>query len=374
MALIDLPDVEFVSDDVTETLDNVLKVYSALSGRTLAPGDPARILLQALCVIIVQQRKLINLTAQQNLLKYARGPILDNMGAFTDTPRLPASAARTTLRFTLSAPQLSAVAIPVGTRASTQSDPKRYFATTEYAEVQAGQTTVDVSAECTETGDVGNGFLAGQINQIVDPLPFVLSVANTTASAGGADEESDDSYRERIHIAPESFSVAGPTGSYEYWAKTASQSIIDVSVDSPSAGTVRIVPLLEGGVVPGQEILDAVAEICNDKTIRPLTDLVTVVAPESVSYDITLTYWISRDRAADATAIQTAVNQAVSDYALWQKSKLGRDINPSELIYKIINAGALRVSVTNPVYTEIELDEVAVANTPSITYGGLADD
>ncbi|MGO4375370.1 baseplate J/gp47 family protein, partial [Paenibacillus sp. MCAF20] len=213
-ALIDLPDIEYVSDDVTTTLNNMIIAYEAISGRTVYPGDPVRLFLLSLASIIVQQRSLINLTAKQNLLRYASSDILDHMGAFADTDRLPASQAAVTLRFTLSAPQTSAVTIPAGTRASTASDPKRYFATSSLAQIAAGLMSVDVLALCTEAGTLGNNYVAGQINQIVDPIAFVASVINLSSSSGGADIEDDEAYRERIRSAPESFSVAGPSGAY----------------------------------------------------------------------------------------------------------------------------------------------------------------
>lgn len=124
-----------------------------------------------------------------------------------------------------------------------------------------------MTAECTTAGTIGNDWLAGQISKLVDPLPWVSKVENITTSSGGIDIETDDNYRERIRQAPEKFSVAGPSGAYEYWARTAHQSIIDVSIISPAPGEVEIRPLLEGGEIPGQEILDAVAEVCSDEKL-----------------------------------------------------------------------------------------------------------
>ncbi|WP_255314622.1 baseplate J/gp47 family protein [Bacillus sp. FJAT-26390] len=374
MTLIDLPEMEYVSEDVTTSLNHMITTYEAASGRVLYPGDPVRLFLLSIAAIIVQQRTLINLTAKQNLLKYAAGPMLDHLGAFTETPRLPAAPSATTLRFTLSAPQLSAVSIPAGTRVSTESDPKRYFATVAFVQVAPGQLTVDALALCTEAGALGNGYGVGQINQIVDPIPFLATASNVTVSAGGADTEDDEAYRERVHTAPESFSVAGPSGAYRHWAKSASASISDVAVFSPSACKVVVVPLLENGEIPGQSLLNLVDEAVNDRTRRPLTDQVTVQAPSAVTYNIVLHYWISKDRTSEVAAIQAAVTQAITGFVLWQKSRLGRNINPSELIRRIMDAGAHRVNVTGPVYTEVEPDEVAIAGTITPTYGGLTDD
>ncbi|MDQ0114349.1 baseplate assembly protein [Paenibacillus harenae] len=373
-ALIDLSDIEFVSDDVTTTLNNLITTYEAISSRTVYPGDPVRLFLLTLASIIVQQRALINLTAKQNLLKYASGLMLDHMGAFSDTGRLPASSAAVNLRFTLSAPQTSAVTIPAGTRASTTSDPKRYFATTTLTQIAPGTMSADVLALCTEAGMLGNGFVAGQINQIVDPIAYVASVTNFSGSSGGADLEDDEAYRERIRSAPESFSVAGPSGAYKHWAKSASASIVDVAVFSPAACEVVVVPLLEGGEIPGQGVLDLVNAAINDRTRRPLSDLVTVQAPTAVSYTVSFTYWVSVDRQGELADIQTRVNTAVSAYVLWQKSKLGRNINTSELTARVMQAGAHRVSITSPLFAEIAYNEVAVASGVTSTYGGLTDD
>ena len=57
-----------------------------------------------------------------------------------------------------------------------------------------------------------------------------------------------------------------------------------------------------------------------DKTIRPMTDLVNVSAPEEVPYTIGLTYYINRSDSAKAVTIQAAVAQAVADYQTWQRA------------------------------------------------------
>lgn len=374
MPLTDLPDIEFISVDAAETQNNIIAIYEGLTERTLYPGDPVRLFLTSLAQIIVQQRVLINHTAKQNLLRYAANGKLDNMGARSDVQRLPATPARTTLSFQLSATFSAAVNIPAGTRVGLDDGSDLYFATTDALEIPAGSTSGTVTAECTIPGGIGNGFTVGQINVIIDPLPFVQSASNTTVTAGGADQETDDAYRERIHIAPESFSVAGPDGAYRFWSASANQLIVDVSIKSPTPGVVEIIPLLQGGALPDEEILSAVDDICSDEDIRPLTDNVIVRGPNVYDYDVELTYWINKEDVASVAAIQAAVESAVQAYVLWQKSRLGRDINPSELIRRVMQAGAYRVDTGGLSYYEVNYDTVAVAQSVTVTYGGLADD
>lgn len=364
-----LPEIEFVSTDVTEIEAAVITGYEAVAGYTLAPGDPRRLFLLSLASLIVQQRVVINYTGKQNLLAYAEDDYLDHLGNRVKTPRLKAQAALTTVRYTLSAAQPQAVTIPAGNRSTPGG--QIFFATKVATEVPAGTTQVDILAQCTTPGEVGNGWEPGQINRLVDPLPWIASVSNISKSADGTDNEGNNPYRERIRLAPEGFSVAGPDGAYKYWAMTVSSSISDVAVYSPSEGQVVIRPLLQGGVVPGQEILDAVNAICSARDIRPLTDHVSVLAPETVNYDITLTYYIDSEKSAEAATIQAAVTQVVNNYVAWQKAKLGRDINPSELIARVVNAGAKRLSVVAPVFTTVEAYQVAISGTVTVTYGGL---
>ncbi|MBQ6737215.1 MAG: baseplate J/gp47 family protein, partial [Synergistaceae bacterium] len=104
---------------------------------------------------------------------------------------------------------------------------------------------------------------------------------------------------------------------------------------------------------------------------RPDTDYLHVLEPGTVNYDVEVIYYIDRQRATQAAQIQNAVNIAVTNWISWQKSKLGRDINPSELIHMIIDAGAKRAVVNLPLFTVITQWSVAQENSISVTFGGF---
>ena len=369
--LANLPDISFTEQGAENIETSVITTYEAIAQRTLAPGDPIRLFLEAVTAIIIQQRILIDDAAKMNLLAYSEGDYLDHIGILVGVTRLPAQTALTTVTFTLSVTQSQAVIIPSGTRVSPGN--QLFFASTADVTIPSGSTTIDVPITCVTAGSTGNGYLAGQITTLVDPLPWVESVSNITASAGGIDEETDENFRDRIRQAPERYSVAGPSGAYEYWAKTTSQDIIDVSVRSPSPGQVEIRILMTGGELPTQDMLDAVLAVCNADTIRPLTDQVAVLTPEAVEYNIDLTYYIDDVNATLGTSIQQAVMQSISDYISWQSIKLGRDINPDELTTRIKNAGAKRVTIRSPVYTVIQSYQVGTLSAQTVTYGGLED-
>ncbi|MAY72083.1 MAG: baseplate J protein [Halomonas sp.] len=362
-----LPDISFAAKTVAEVEAEIINGYESIAQRTLASGDPIRLFLESIAAIIVNQRSIIDFAAKQNLLSYAQDIYIDYIGELVGVTRLAAKAAITTLQFRLSQAQSGVYTVAAGTRVNAG---ELDFTTTEVLEIPAGQLTGDVIAQCTTAGAEGNNLLPGQINTLVTPLPYIQSVTNTTTSSGGADIESDEALVERIRLAPASFSVAGPRDAYVYWALTANQAIIDVGVSSPSPGVVDVRPLLEEGEIPGTDILDQVSEVLSADDVRPLTDQVNVLAPVASNYNIDLEYWISSDDANRITTIQNAVTQAVNDYVLWQKTKIGRDINPDELLSRIKQAGAKRATITAPVFTTLNDTQVAQEGTVTVTYQG----
>lgn len=87
--------------------------------------------------------------------------------------------------------------------------------------------------------------------------------------------------------------------------------------------------------------------------VRPLTDKVSVKDPQKVSYNITFTYYVPKDSSLSSTEIKAAVDKAVAEFVAWQCGKLGRDINPSVLIGKLMQTGIKRVALTSPVFTTL---------------------
>ena len=379
-AIKSLPDISFIDN---KTIDQVRQemvadyesFISEATGQTvsLERSSVHRMELYAAAAQIYQAMQYIDRQGKQSILKYSYSDFLDNLAAFKGVTRTPATAATTTVRFTLSAERDTATGIPQGTRVSTAGS--IYFATDVYAEIPAGSTTVDVPATCTVAGTDGNGLAIGELTTIVDPIPYVASVSNTTATEGGAEIESDADLAERVFLAPGAYSTAGPEDGYLYHAKAYSPAIGDVVATSDQeAGTVDIVFIMADGAKPGPEMINGLKGYLQDKTIRPMTDLVRVAAPEEVQYTINLTYYINRSDSAKAVTIQAAVAQAVADYQAWQRA-IGRDINPSQLVHMVMEAGAKRVTVTAPAYTAVGKTEVsALQGAAVVTYGGLEDD
>lgn len=371
MARFNLPDIDFLGKDPDDIERDILFYINEKTGLTLANADPRRKFVQALVAYIVQERNNLDYALKQNLLAYAEDEFLDHKGEDVETPRLGDSAAVTTMEFLLEEGRVDVLTIPAGTRFLVGED--TFFATNEVVVVPVGQNTVQVKAFCTETGEAGNNYLPGEITNLVDPIPWVKEVKNITVSSGGTDIEDNDAYADRIRTAPESFSVAGAEEAYEYWAKSTSQEIADVYAYSPSEGVVDIRVLLQNGELPSQELLDRVLAVCSEKNKRPLTDRVTSGAPDIVNYDADVQYWVLSSNQAVLQSIQKQVQAAYEQYLIWQKSKMGRSIDLSELIAKLKDAGAYRVAINSPMYQKVEKYQVARERSTNLSFGGMVD-
>lgn len=369
-----LPEVNFLETDAETIRSQIITGFEQASGDTLAAGDPRRLFLLSIADVIIQQRTAINLAAQQNLLSYAQGGYLDALGQLLAVERMAESKAVTTLEFTLSQALGSVYTIPAGTQVTNGVVT---FETDEDLLIPIGQTKGEVSASCTVAGPVGNDYLAGQISTIVTPMTFVSGAQNTTITTGGADAESDPDFADRIRLAPNSFSVAGPEKAYVYHAKSVSPAIIDVKVDSPTPGEVDVYVLLTDGTLPTEDTLEQIEEHLSDENIRPLTDYVVVKAPTASNYEIELHYWISQEDSSKAAQIQADVEAAVEQYRLWQQTKIGRDITPGKLLQLVFAAGASRVdnSKLKPAsWKKLEAMQVAQCTKVNVVYEGYKDE
>lgn len=359
----DLTKIQFVHEDANLIIAESKQYYETLLNRQIAPADIEMLLINGLAYREMLIRSGINETARQSLVSFSRGPALEYLGELVGVSRLPASGALCTIQFQLVEGH-NGVTMPEGLRVQSM-DGQVIFQTVESKIIPAGTNTASLLCTCTTPGSIGNNYAINTINIILDPQAFISTALNTDITSGGADEETDDELRERIKLAPASFSVAGPIDAYKFFAKSAHPSIVDVAVTSPVPGQVNIYPLLDGGVLPSEEILDAVQTICNADKIRPLTDTVVTGAPTTSDYTIEV----------ELTLLTTAVNQQVindvttvlNNFKESRKNRLGLDVVRNKIASLCMLEGKVyNVSVIEPA-VDIEANPEVYTNCTGIT-------
>lgn len=375
----DLPSVSFIENKTLEDVQAEMvahyqEKYKEVTGRELKlrRADPEALKLYAASVQIYHLHLYTDMGGKMNLIKYAFSDFLDDIAAFKGVYRNPAVPATAKVRFTLSAAQPSVVTVPPGTRVSDGG--REFFATDEAAEIAIGDMSVDIPCTCQTAGKIGNGILAGAINTLVDPIPYMERVASIEESSGGSDIEDDENFAYRIYLAPSAYSTAGPMDAYEYHTKSYSAAIGDVKVVSPEPVEVEVRFLLADGSIPTDGMCEEVLEYLNGRFRRPLTDHVKVLAPTEQEFDIDFTYYINKSDINKTVAIQKAAALAFEEYVQWQTFSIGRDINPDMLRRMLVSAGVKRVEVRSPDFTMVGPNHVARIGEKNVIYGGVEDD
>lgn len=363
---------QFIDTDEQAIIARLKSHYETETGRSLQPAQAEQLLVNMVAYEMKIVREQMQAAAEQMLVAFANAPALDYLAQLVGVTRLPASGAVTTLQFTVASGH-PGVVIPSGTRVAT-SDGQIIFKTSADLTVNAGSTTGTVSAISTTVGAAGNDYAVGDVNNILDPRPFLSAVTNTTATSTGSDAETDDELRERIQLAPAQFSVAGPTEAYAFFAREASAAIIDVSVTSPIPGTVNVYPLISGGVVTPPEILALVNNALNAEDVRPLTDTVVVLSPTVVNYDVEIEIVAYTD--ANTDDVQAAALAAVQVYTQQRQNEIGQDVKRSQLTALAVGTAGdvFDVNIVSPA-SDVVIDEtqVPVVGTISVTVTSQSD-
>lgn len=356
----------FIDREPSAILAEAVSLYEAELGRTLYPAQAERLVLNGVVSIELLILEKMQRAMEQMLVSFASAPALDYLGELVGVTRLSAQGAGCTIEFTLVSGH-GGVVIPAGTRVATV-DGKITFQTQDNFTVASGTDTAQVIAYASDLGAIGNGYAAGTVTSILDPQAYIMTAENIAETTGGVDAETDDELRDRIKLAPASFSVAGPKNAYKYWARTASPAIIDVAVAQTVPGTVGVYPLVAGGTA-SPEILALVEATLNDDSIRPLCDTVVVESPTVVNYDIEVDITTFQD--VDVDTVQAQIESALQALADARAAALGRDVNVAQVIAASMVSGVFNVDVIAPASdVVVEFNEVAIVGTITVTIAG----
>jgi len=157
-------------------------------------------------------------------------------------------------------------------------------------------------------------------------------------------KEQDDPYRERIQLAFEGLTTAGPRNSYIFHARNASGLVMDATAESPEPCEVTVTVLSsEGEGVASPELLAAVATGLNDENVRPLGDRVTVQSAEIIHYRIDAILHMN----SAGPEVDASLAEATKRLSAWinPRKRLGVEVARSAVDAQVHVAGVSRVEL-----------------------------
>jgi len=157
-------------------------------------------------------------------------------------------------------------------------------------------------------------------------------------------KEDHDPFRERIQLAFEGLTTAGPRNSYKLHARNASGLVTDATAESPAPCYVTVTVLSsEGRGEASAALLATVYAALNDENIRPLCDRLTVQGAQIIDYRIdAILHMASAGPEADA-----GLAEAKSRLAAWinPRKRLGVEVARSGVDAQLHVAGVSRVEL-----------------------------
>lgn len=262
----------------------------------------------------------------QSFPQTAQGVYLDRHGSMRGLKRLGATRSGGVLRFSVETAPTMDITIQAGTVCMTAEEVR--VQTTEDVVLKEGTLSVDARAEAVEPGAGGN-VVPGAVRFLTACPLAVTSVTNPNAFTGGADEESDESFRSRIL---ESYQRL-PNGANTAWYETTAMNYPGVTAakaigreDGP--GTVNVYVTGENGL-PDEDLLAGLQAELQEK--REIAVTVKVLSPttETVNVDVA----VAPKEGADKNAVLESARQAITDF--FSGRLLGRAVLLAELGNKL---------------------------------------
>lgn len=405
----------FITANPEAIEQDLVKYFEDLTGRTLYPAQDERIMIHIIAYMANLNRIAANEAATLNLVDFSRKPFVDYIGARVGVYRLEPQSAKTTFRVKLTETLASPYTILKDTQIESK-DGQVIFNFDKDLTIPAGVLTADIEGIAETPGLLGNGYLSGEVKNILNPIPYVESIENITTTSGGADEEDDQPYIDRIKLAPEKKGV-GTKWAYIFNAKSAHQDIVDVTVENAeepvaltykisttthtatvnqttgaitgtgistgsvnfntgqmsltfsqavsefnavipkNEGTVNVYPLTRTGA-PSQEIIDTVKDTLMDEKTKPLTDNVVVISPAPKDFNVSLNAIVLPE--ADLPKVESELNKRIDEFIDAIGKALNESVIPSKIIEKAQSIeGVQEIQLFNPAKILVDKNEFA---------------
>lgn len=390
---------DFINIDPKADKEMLIKKYEKDTDTTLYAGQDAMILINLMVYYANLVKMQMNEAAKLNLVECSKAPILDFLGKLKNCERIKAKAGVDTLKIVLNTTFSYDINISKGFQVKT-NDGAYIFETTEDLIIPSGETVGYITISSQVAGSEVNKYKAGEINTVISSaFSYIESVENINGVAGGSDDETDKHYIERILLAPEGFSVAGPEAAYIYFTLSANSAIVDATVDCPKdnaavninnvesiltnntadnelysttinyqtgemqitlkndliAGTVinvkiphpyklNIYTLTEDEETP-QVVLDEVNE--KIQAVKPLCDYVEIHSAVKEEYIIEGTVYIYAD--ADENSVKNNVKEVLNTFIKEKQNKLKKSVVLNKITTAVCNiSGVYDFLLTSP--------------------------
>ncbi len=296
-------------ESFNDVYSRMMENYRNLTGYTPSEESDVAIRIRLLAGEIVACQMNLDFLKNQAFIETATGEYLDYHGGLRGLTRKSSIKAKGEVTFTLAEELTYQVVIPKGTLIASLGADAVTFETDAQAIINTGQTSVTVACTALQGGRKGN-VKAGTVNVMVDTVSDVSAVNNKNNFTGGADTESDQSFRRRITDSVINVS----NGTNQAYYKKLAESVDGVSSAGViplgrGAGTVDVY-ICSYGEEASDELIAKVQSLMDEK--REINSDVKVYSAKP--YGIIFNLSIDIKTGYDFDTVAEQCRQAIRDY------------------------------------------------------------
>lgn len=231
---------------------------------------------------------------------------------------------------------------------------------------------------------VRNLTLAGALRGALDHIGITYyrtprRVTTPATETEPAVMEDDETYRQRLSIAPESWSTAGPVGAYLFWALSASEDILDVAVYSEDEGVclaprIRIAVMSKSNDgIASAGLLATVLEKLNRDDIRPMADLLTAEPITRLDYSVEIA--LKLRTGASQAIIEEQAKLRVLNYCSGRLRWIGDgETGPIWLVGRRIRQDTIAAAAYGADPNVVEVDVISPSSDVNPPHAGYTSD
>ena len=263
----------------------------------------------------------------------ARDEWLDWCGEEYKVKRLFGAKPTTQIEFSIEAIMSIDITIPKGQLLLSDDNTKAY--TMEDIVILAGETTASGLCELDmliETSDI-------KCEIIGTLLPYTVGAKQLAPWSGGENYEDNEDYRERISMALDDNSVAGPENAYIKKTLDADSRIHQVKV-FVAGDRVQIVVDCE---ILDDAMINRIIQACNGEDVRPLSDKIDIIKAEIVTLDITAKIYL-----ASGISIEKLIDIKASVTTMVSGLRISQPIGLPKIIDALFIDGVEDIAITIP--------------------------
>lgn len=330
------------SKEQKEIAEMLIDEYEKRAKCVVKEGTDIYIRLNVMASALTDIYEKIDFYDRQIYPNTAQGEYLIKHGQVKGITKKQSTKAKGYVVFLTKEPAENDILISKGTLCTSSKSPNALYQTISEAKILKGSNYVSVEVESVKSGSDTN-IAPEYVDILVSPISGVSSIKNPYKISGGADEEPDELFRQRVIESYSKITNGANLNYYEQWAKSKAD-VWHAKAIYDSKQSNHVIIYVENAT---RTISDSTISMLQEEveTKRELGMKVTILKPEQKLIDVAVVIYI--DNLKNQNIYKTETEETIISY--FQSLSVGQRFSTSGLASKILQSEGINdIVFVNP--------------------------